>query len=167
MPLFLLPKQLLLWPEMSGAFVSSPSDWNDGRDARNERQWLESIRDYCLWRAGNWRRVSSRSQRESADRWWYLNGARTVTDILLTPPKETSLKPALPVLNPTRFIDERARDFDARNRSWLADELMRWNPALTDRVLLARLSHEKLVRMLLAAMDAAAAVAYAQECKSA
>ena len=53
------------------------------RDGRSARQWLKSARAYCLWRAGeDWRRVSDRKQRENSTRWYYLDGARFITDIL-------------------------------------------------------------------------------------
>lgn len=103
MPLFLVARQLLLWPSMFGPDDPSPSDYSDdGRGTRTGREWLESIRDYCLWRAGsNWRRISSKKQRQSVDRWWYLNGCRAINDLLagaVAEPKRPHI--ALPVLNP-------------------------------------------------------------------
>jgi hypothetical protein len=158
MPLYLLPKQLRLWPLKDRALVPLPLDWtDDGREERTGQQWLKAVRAYCLERAGDcWRDLNSKAQRNSPGRWWYLNGAKAVSDLLCgaVDTKPAGIQLALPVLNAAPSPDGRAHAFDDRNRRWLVRELMRWNPSLTDRVTLSHLSHEKLVRMLLAAQDA-------------
>jgi hypothetical protein len=46
------------------------------RDARSASQWIESVRAYLRWRAGeSWRPVT---QRYALGRWYYLDGLRAL-----------------------------------------------------------------------------------------
>jgi len=131
-------------------------EWkDDSRSKRNGRQWIQSAIDYCDWRAGSWRRLSDRAQRENLDRWWYLDAARTLKDVLLGCREAQSLHIALPVLNAAPAITPEAEALAQQPRAWLADALLAANPRMTNRKLLLHLGRPKLARLLLEARAAA------------
>jgi hypothetical protein len=62
------------------------SEWHDASDKdRSGKEWLQSMILYCEWRAAKGRQGHlSHEKRWSEDRWWYINGAKAITDILYT-----------------------------------------------------------------------------------
>ncbi|HEY5054677.1 MAG TPA: hypothetical protein VII58_00865 [Acidobacteriaceae bacterium] len=140
------------------------------RDNRSGRQILESARDYCNWRSTRGKHAQlTHLQRFHHDRLWYLNGVTGITDAMYAP-RLVPIAIALPVLDPAPCLDPRAQSVTAprvpsspakvspaarlmaaRSRGWIVDELLRVNPALTDKKLLLRLSHLKLSGMLVTA----------------
>jgi hypothetical protein len=132
------------------------------RDRRTGGQWLRAVKAYLEFGSGSaWRRLSDPEQRNSPVRDWYLGGIRTMNGI----PSRGALAPsgvsarrgepaaAASVQTPI------ARLTAARSRGWIVEELLRVNPALTDKKLLLRLSHLKLAEMLVTARRGASAAA--------
>jgi hypothetical protein len=133
----------------------APNYVDDGRDTRNGRQWLDSVRGYLLWRAGSdWRRTTSKDHRYNDDRWWYLNGCRLVNDLLSGTYEAEHQAPVMPFPKPAA-VDARIKNYCAKSRGWIVAELMRVDPSLTDKKILTHLGREKLARMLVAALNAA------------
>src|SRR6185437_16383486 len=85
--LFLHPIQLSL-PGIESGRVSeylAVSSGDNERDNRTGLEWLKSVREYCIWRAGNsWRKLWKSDQRWNPERWDYLEAAKLISDILLT-----------------------------------------------------------------------------------
>ena len=147
----LVPFQLRLLAMGSGVVPAPGRNSEDfERAARSGRKILQSALDYCLWRAGDgWRRLGSRAGRESADRSYYLDGARLISYILTSPAEErTGIQLTLPALNPTPKPDAQEAAYAAQPRAYLVSALMRIDSNLTDRKLLSSLPRPKLARML-------------------
>ncbi len=130
-------------------------------DGRTGAEWIKSAIAYCEWRSGNsWRHVLDREQRNSPDRWYYLDGAKTLTDILYGGTAQpTGLHVPLPVLNPAPVTTDQMRLDAGRPRAELVKELMHLDPTLTDAKILSGLQRNKLARMLADAREAAPAQA--------
>lgn len=146
-----VPLQLSFWRMGDVVLpVQVPQDIERERAARSGRQWLQSAREYCLWRAGDgWRRLGTRESRNSAERWYYLEGARTITDILYSQDKPASgLQLALPVLNPAPTPDASELKYRTMKRADLVAALLRIDPTLTDAHILSHLPRPKLAHML-------------------
>ncbi len=155
MALRVIPYQCYLFP-----LQDFPSEafrgWDDGRESRTPKQWLEAIEGYCIWRAGsNWRRTSSKADRNNPDRWWYLHGARTVRELISADADAGRILPVLPPLHAVAPRDTRLDQLEAHNRAWLVEELLRSDPTLTNRTLLSHYSIDKLAHMVIAAWDRA------------
>ncbi len=132
------------------------------RDGRTGGQWLRATRAYLEFGAGDaWRRLSDPEQRNSPERAWYLGGIRTMNGMrprchraedgrggVAKLPAVVAAKAAAAPRVPSSPV---ARLTAARSRGWLVEELLRVNPALTDKKLLLRLSHVKLAEMLVTA----------------
>jgi hypothetical protein len=146
------------------------------RDRRTGGQWLRAVKAYLEFGAGSaWRRLSDPEQRNSPVRDWYLGGIRTMNGISVRDPLAQDGRGGVANLSAgvcaTRFAGIRAaapprvpsspvrsspvaRLTASRNRGWIVEELLRVNPALTDKKLLLRLSHLKLAEMLVTARRA-------------
>ncbi len=149
MTLVLIPRQLTLFP------LPDPPVWhpvNDfERDARSGDQWLRSITAYCTWRAGEcWRKLYIRSQRESAERWQYLDAVRLMANVRYGPER---LQPqlTLPALHRISRQSPYEQRLAVSGRAWLVDLLMKADPKYTDRRLLGRFSRAKLARLIVLA----------------
>lgn len=124
------------------------------RDSRTGRQWLQSALDYCLWRAGEgWRRLSSRAERESAERWHYLNAARLISTILASGAANSQrgprvVAPTLPPLFPEHVPDKTETKLAQMPRAELVSALLEIDATLTDRRILSHFTRAKLARML-------------------
>jgi hypothetical protein len=120
------------------------------RDRRSGLQWLRSILSYLEFSSGQaWRRLSDPEQRWHPERLWYLDGIRAVQTLLASPtPTQTFEK---------KTDDVRIGRLVAMGRGWLATELWRANPSLTDLRILLRLRPAKLARILIEARDRQAA----------
>lgn len=84
MQLFAVPYQLSLFPAVTRADAgqSNPPVGESERDRRSGSQWLKSIHAYLEFRAGeSWRRLESPAQRNSPDRWEYLEAIRFLNDL--------------------------------------------------------------------------------------
>jgi hypothetical protein len=135
------------------------------RDDRSGGQWLRATKAYLEFGTGDaWRRLSDPEQRNSPERAWYLAGIRTMNGIAVllrndakilqigaTRSAGTPAAAAPRVPSSPAKVSPAARLMAARSRGWIVDELLRVNPALTDKKLLLRLSHIKLAGMLLEA----------------
>jgi len=150
--------QLPLFPFHQSAIVVRA--WSSGysgvsdseRDGRTGRQWLLAVRSYLEFCCGDaWRRPSDPSHRHSPERWWYLNGIRTLNGV-----QSASQVPCIHIVHRPDPADPRAIALAARSRAWLVDELLRCNPLLTDRKLLSGLQRGKLAMMLIACDRASA-----------
>lgn len=132
---------------------SSPAAGRPQVDGRTGKQWLQAAIAYCNFRAGDsWRSLANPAQRNSDDRWYYLRGARFLSDALLGFRNEPRIALALPVLNPVSSPSPFQIELAARlKRAELVARLMAADSALTDRRLLLRLSRVKLAGMLIAA----------------
>ncbi len=151
--LFLVPFQLSL-PGFD--FVSQGLPFPKDRDKENRTgaEWLESARDWCLWRAGASWRSRQRVERD------FVDAARCITDILvtggkLTPKEEKQAKldaAAQAELDIMRgaAIPLSASEFKLtkENRNALVAELLR-DPLYTDARLLRSLTKNKLARMVM------------------
>lgn len=121
------------------------------RDRRTGGQWLRAVKAYLEFGAGSaWRRLSDPEQRNSPVRDWYLGGIRTMNGIPVRDPlpARAGAKAAKSKSVPGSPV---ARLTASRSRGWIVDELLRVNPALSDKKLLLRLSHLKLAEMLVTA----------------
>lgn len=161
MSLKVVAYQLSFWPDFPMDFSGLPDQASEDaeRDRRNGRQWLKSAIAYCDFQAGgSWRRLSDPSQRNSSWRRWYLDGLRTLTDILSTPEDAGKIQVALPVLNPAPEPLPGESDLMALARRDLAAALVAESSVYTDYKLLSHLPRPKLARMLAQVrVDAAAA----------
>jgi len=152
-------QQVLAWPQLDlfthGALAvgtRSSRYWEMSdreRDRRTSGQWLRAVKAYLDFGSGSaWRRLSDPEQRNSPERDWYLGGIRTMNGIPARDHHAQSAKAAAAPRVPSSPV---ARLMATRSRGWIVDELLRVNPALTDKKLLLRLSHAKLSEMLVAA----------------
>jgi hypothetical protein len=171
--LFLAPLQLSL-PGIERGRVSeyiAVSAGDKERDNRTDLEILKSVRDYCIWRAGNsWRKLWKPDQRWNPERWDYLDAARLIADILLTPnlPKPYSrpdavLQAELDIQRgaPIPLSPEETKLLE-KTRPALARELLR-DPLYTDARLLSGLPKTKLVRMVIQSRQRLAADAAAEK----
>jgi len=111
------------------------------RDKRTGGQWLRSITAYLEWQSGDsWRRASDRN---SPERWLYLDAIRLLNGIIGGLPR-----PAADHLSRRTLTDIRVSSLASWPRVRLVDELLRLNPALTDRKILMHLSAVKLAGMV-------------------
>ena len=148
--------QLKLFPECRDIVRWLPVE-SGLRNRRTCEQWLRSISEYCLWRAGErWRSLTLPEHRNDPERWAYLDAARLIEDCRYTPIRK--LEPVLPSLNSLKISAAQSK-LAAHPRSWLVDRLMEADSRLTDRQRLAHLSRIKLAGMLTAVRQAQRRVA--------
>jgi hypothetical protein len=150
--------QLPLFPFHQSAIVARA--WSSGysgvsdseRDGRTGRQWLLAVRSYLEFCCGDaWRSHSDPSQKNSPERWWYLNGIRTLNGI-----QSANQVPCIHIVHRPAPADPRINALAAHPRAELVDELLRVNPSLY-RKLLLRLSRAKHAVLLIDACDRASA----------
>lgn len=168
--LALVPFQLSLegfGPPVSDfiAAALSSSPWDLEKEKRTSQQWLKSVRDYCMWRAGDGWRKLQQGERWSAARWEYLDAARLITDILLTGSKPTPKESAKDAAAQAQLdlmrglaapLSPEENKLLQRPRAQLVDELLR-DSLYTDGRLLSRLPRRKLARMVSESRERAAA----------
>jgi hypothetical protein len=155
-PSLLVRSQLDLFTHGARALnARGPSLWKMSdreRDRRTGGQWLRAVKAYLEFGAGSaWRRLSDPEQRNSPVRDWYLGGIRTLNGIPARGPLAQDGVEAKAAAPPRASSSPVARLMATRSRGWIVDELLRVNPALTDKKLLLRLSHLKLSGMLVTA----------------
>ena len=130
-------------------------------DDRTGTQWIKAAIAYCNYRAGDgWRDLTDQTQRNDEKRWYYIEGARALTSLLLDPVTPKRPVPALAPLgetlaSPSPFQLELARRF---NRAELVARLMAADPSLTDRRLLSHFTKLKLAGMVIQAEQSAFAL---------
>lgn len=122
-------------------------------DGRTATQWLKAAIAYCNYRAGDaWCNLGDPAQRNDEKRWYYLNGARFLTDHLLRPeePKRPvpALAPARLSPSPSPFQIELAAHL---TRAELVARLVKADPLLTDVRLLSCFTRLKLAGMVIRA----------------
>jgi hypothetical protein len=123
------------------------------RDRRSAGQWLRAVRAYCEWQSGDsWRRGSDRN---SPERWWYINGIRCLNEI----GEELTLRDEItPICVRKTPVDIQIETLaNCSSSSALVEELMLLRPELSARRTLMHLARTKLARMLLDARNMAAA----------
>ena len=141
-----IPLQLDLFPYSSLIQpAASPSLGDEERDRRSPGQWLRAVRAYLEFRAGDaWRRSGDRN---SPERLYYLDGLRLLNGL----GTDSQFGPASVSLTPRSAEDVPIAALASRPRGELVANLMRADPALTDRKLLSHLQNSKLARMLIRA----------------
>ena len=150
--------------------LSFPGDWFPAvpvsdcldveREQRDGSQWLRSIHDYLMWRAGDcWRKLHRSGQRQSTARWEYLNAAKLISEILLsTRPlnlseslqakKDAQAQAELNIMRGAAIPPSREEiKLMTLPRPSLVAELMR-DPLYTDARRLNGLAKRKLARMV-------------------
>lgn len=147
--LSLVPFQLSL-PGFEFFLQSFP---DQEKEERTRSEWLKSVRDYCLWRAGDgWRRLGRAGQRQSPERWEYLEAARLIISLLAASAVSRADQAAQLELDVARgaAIPLSASEFKLtiENRNALVAELLR-DPLYTDARLLRSLTKNKLARMVM------------------
>jgi hypothetical protein len=119
------------------------------RNRRTCEQWLRSIAEYCLWRAGeSWRSLRLPEHRNDPERWDYLDAARLIEDCRHAPIRR--IEPVLPALDSSLKISAAQSKLAVHPRSWLVARLMEADSGFTDRRILSHLSRIKLAGMLAA-----------------
>jgi len=122
------------------------------RDRRSAGQWIRAIQAYLEWRTGDaWRRGSDRN---SPERWWYINGIRCLNEIGI----DKSVRGSCPLCcqkTTKTSLDIHIAALAGRTASVLVEELMRLRPELTMRRTLMHFSRVKLARMVIEARTAA------------
>lgn len=143
---------------VAGYLDSSSSSGVDlEREQRSGLQWLKSVREYCMWRAGEcWRRLNREGDRWKRSRWEYLDAARLITDVLSSDAESSSTESANDAA--LQFELDIARggsipltleetQLTNKPRAVLVDELMR-DCLYSSRRALSGLAKRKLARMV-------------------
>lgn len=149
-------KQLDLFPDADLGTRRLAAIMGDKERARRTgSQWLRAVISYLEFRSGDsWRRLSDPQERNSSERWWYLDGLRTVLEVQGgLQAQGISLVQATPAKAEKLADDFRVVKLQSLSRVDLAMRLMQERPELTNLKLLSHLQKPKLARMLVEAKD--------------